>query len=78
MRIWGCLSEVRVYNLQKKKLDPKTISRYFIGYAEMSKGYKFYYPFHSTRIVASRNPKLLENDLINGSDQTHNLDFGND
>ena len=35
--IWGCPSEVRVYNPQEKKLDPRTISGYFIGYAEKSK-----------------------------------------
>uniref|UniRef100_A0A803M5E7 Integrase catalytic domain-containing protein n=1 Tax=Chenopodium quinoa TaxID=63459 RepID=A0A803M5E7_CHEQI len=69
MRVWGCPSEVRIYNPQEKKLDPRTISGYFIGYAEKSKGYRFYCPSHSTRIVESRNAKFLENDLVNGSDQ---------
>ncbi|RYE20619.1 MAG: hypothetical protein EOP45_10740, partial [Sphingobacteriaceae bacterium] len=71
IRIWGCPSEVRIYNPQEKKLDPRTISGYFIGYAEKSKGYRFYCPSHSTRIVESRNAKFLENDLISGSDQLH-------
>ncbi|RVX18758.1 Retrovirus-related Pol polyprotein from transposon TNT 1-94 [Vitis vinifera] len=31
----------------EKKLDPRTISGYFIGYAEKSKGYRFYCPSHS-------------------------------
>ena len=78
MCIWGCPSEVRVYNPQEKKLDPRTISGYFIGYAERSKGYRFYCPSNSTRIVESRNAKFLENDLISRSDQTQNLDSGND
>ena len=73
MRVWGCPSEVRIYNPQEKKLDPRTISGYFIGYAERSKGYKFYFPSHSTRIVESRNEKFLENDLISGSDQTKSI-----
>lgn len=73
MRAWGCPSEVRIYNPQEKKLDPRTISGYFIGYAERSKGYRFYCPSHSTRIVESRNAKFLENDLISGSDQTRNI-----
>ena len=73
VRIWGCPSEVRVYNPQEKKLDPRTISGYFIGYAERSKGYKFYCPSHSTRIVESRNAKFLENALISGSDQSKDL-----
>ena len=51
IRVWECPSEVRVYNPQEKKLEPMTISAYFIGYVERSKGYKFYYPSHSTRIV---------------------------
>ena len=38
IRVWGCPSEVRIYNPQEKKLDPRTISGYFIGYAERSKG----------------------------------------
>ena len=41
MRVWGCSSEVKIYNPQEKKLDPRTISGYFIGYAEKSKGYRF-------------------------------------
>ena len=34
IRVWGCLSEVRIYNPQENKLDPRTISGYFIGYAK--------------------------------------------
>ena len=41
MRIWGCSSEVRIYNPQEKKLDPRTISGYFIGYAESLRGINF-------------------------------------
>ncbi|WKA08973.1 hypothetical protein VitviT2T_026653 [Vitis vinifera] len=73
MRIWGCSSEVRIYNPQEKKLDPRTISGYFIGYAEKSKGYRFYCPSHSTRIVELRNAKFLEYDLVSGSDQFRNI-----
>ncbi|KAG9447194.1 hypothetical protein H6P81_013322 [Aristolochia fimbriata] len=67
--VLGCPSEVRVYNPQEKKLDPRTISGYFIGYPERSKGYRFYCPTHSTRIVESRNAKFLELDSISGSIQ---------
>ena len=73
MRVWGCPSEVRIYNPQEKKLDPRTISGYFIGYAERSKGYRFYCPSHTTRIVESRNAKFLEDHLISGSDQIRNI-----
>jgi len=36
--VWGCQAEIRIYNPQKRKLDAKTISGYFIGYPEKSKG----------------------------------------
>jgi transposase InsO family protein len=78
MRVWGCPSEVRIYNPQENKLDPRTISEYFIGYAERSKGDRFYCPSHITRIVESRNAKFLENDLISESDQTRNIVSEND
>ncbi|RVW75565.1 Retrovirus-related Pol polyprotein from transposon TNT 1-94 [Vitis vinifera] len=38
-----------------------------------SKGYRFYCPSHSTRIVESRNAKFLENDLISGSDRFQDI-----
>ena len=69
---------MRVYNPQEKKLDPRTISGHFIGYAERSKGYKFYCPSHHTWIVESRNAKFLENDLISGRAQFQNIIFEKD
>ena len=69
--IWEYPFGVRIYNTQEKKLDPRTISGYFIGYGEKSKGYKFYCPSHATRIMESRNAIFLENDLVNVSGQFH-------
>ena len=68
MRAWGCLSEVRIYNPQGKKLNLRTLIGFFIGYAETCKGYRFYCPSHSTRIVESRNAKFLEIAMISGRD----------
>ena len=73
MHIWECSFEMRIYNPQEKKLNPRTISGYFIGYVEKSKGYRFYYPSHNTRIVESRNAKFLEYDLVSGSHQFRNI-----
>ena len=78
IRVWGCSSEVRIYNPQEKKLNPRTISGNFIGYAERSKRYRFYCPSHNTRIVESRNAKFLENDLINGSDKFQDIVYEKD
>ena len=69
---------MRVYNPQEKKLDRRTISGYFIGYVEWSKGYRFYCPSNNTRIVESRNTKFLENDLMSGSDQSEDLVYVRD
>ena len=38
MRVWGCPYEVRIYNPHEKKLNPRTLSGFFIGYAETFKG----------------------------------------
>ena len=66
---------MRIYNPQEKKLNPRTISGYFIGYVKKSKGYRFYCPSHSTRIVESRNAKFMKYDLVSGSDQFRNIVF---
>ena len=73
LHVWGCPEEVRVYNPQEKKLDFRTISGYFIGYPEKSKGYRFYCPNHSTRMVESGNARFIENCDISGSDKMHNV-----
>ena len=69
IRVQGCSSKVRIYNPEEKKLDLRTISGHFIGYAKNSKGYRFYCPSHTTRIMESRNAKFLKNDLVNGNSQ---------
>ena len=73
LHVWGCPAEVRVYNPQEKKLDFRTISGYFIGYPEKSKGYRFYCPNHSTIIVEFGNARFIEICDISGSDQMHNV-----
>ena len=73
MNIWGCLSKVRIYTPHEKKIDPRTLSGFFIGYAETSKGYRFYCLSPTTRIIESRNAKFLENDIINRRDQFKDL-----
>ena len=58
---------MRIYNPHEKKLDSRTISGYFIGYPKRSKGYRFYCPNHSTRIVESGNARFIENGSVSGS-----------
>jgi transposase InsO family protein len=51
LHICGCPAKVRIYNPNMKKLDLRTTISHFIGYAINSKGFRFYCPSHSTRII---------------------------
>ena len=67
VHIWGCQVEVRVYNPHERKLDPRTVSGFFIGYAEKSKGYRFYCLSHTHKVVEARNARFLEDYNTNES-----------
>ena len=54
--------EVRPYNPQSKKLDPKTISGYFISYCVGSRGSKFYCPSHTIKVIELDRAIYFEND----------------
>jgi len=75
LHVWGCQAEIRVYNPHEKKLDARTISGYFIGYPEKSKGYRFYCPTHSTRIVETGNARFIENGETSGSEASRNVEI---
>jgi transposase InsO family protein len=75
LHVWSCPAEARVYNPHEKKLDLRTIRGYFIGYPEKSKGFRFYCPNHSMRIVEIGNARFIENGEINGSDNLRNVDI---
>jgi len=57
--IWGCPVEARPYRPHERKLDSRTISCYFVGYAEYSRGYKFYDPTLRS-IFEMGNARFLE------------------
>ena len=69
----GCSSEVRIYNPHEKNLDLRTLSGFFIGYAETSKDYRFYCPSHFTKVVESRNSKFLTKNMISRRDRFGDL-----
>ena len=75
LHVWSCPAEARVYNPYEKKLDLRIISGYFISYPEKSKGFRFYCPNHSTRIVETGNVRFIENGEISGSDNLRNVDI---
>nr|GEW84835.1 putative zinc finger, CCHC-type [Tanacetum cinerariifolium] len=75
LRVWGCPAEAKLYNPQSQKLDLKTISCFFIGYPERSKGYQFYCPSHSTIIVKTRHAEFLETVTTVGSVHLEELNY---
>jgi hypothetical protein len=71
--VWGCKAEARLYNPQESKLDSKTVSAFFIGYPEKSKGFRFYCPTHSTRIIETSKAIFIEE--MNYSQAFEDLDI---
>ncbi|KAF7843809.1 Retrovirus-related Pol polyprotein from transposon TNT 1-94 [Senna tora] len=78
LRVWGCKAEVRPYNPQLKKLDPKTIFECFIGYCPGSRGNRFYCPSHSTRVIESDRAYYFENDSDSGSEAPRAIQLRNE
>ena len=65
-KVWGCPTEVKIYDLYLKKTDLRTTRSYFIGYPNHSKGYMFHCSTHGTRVVESQVAKFLELDIAKG------------
>ncbi|RVW88887.1 Retrovirus-related Pol polyprotein from transposon TNT 1-94 [Vitis vinifera] len=76
--IWGCPAEARPYKPHEKKLDSKTVSSYFIGYAERSRGFKFYDPAIRNIVFEEEEGSTIAFDNVQVSlpiiDQEVNLD----
>ena len=62
-QVWGYKVKVRPYNPQSKKLDPKTINEYFMGYCVGSRGSRFYCKSHTTRVIESNQAIYFEDDI---------------
>ena len=75
MRMWGCPTEARPYNLHEKAFDLRTTSGFFIGYPERSKGYIFYYPSHVPMIIETNKARFLEDGGVSGSGPSREISF---
>ena len=74
LHVWGCPTEARSYKPNEKKLDSKTVSCYFVGYSERSRGYKFYDP--STRsFFETGNAKFIEDVELSGREPLRKVIF---
>ena len=67
LRVWGSPTEAKVFNPNIGKLGPKTVSCYFIGYLEKSKGFRFYCPDRHTKFVETRHAVFLEDEKMRGA-----------
>ena len=66
LRVWYCLAEAKMFNPDIGKLDPKKVSRHFIGYSDKWKGYRFCCPKrHEVRRNKTR-AIFLHDKLVSG------------
>jgi hypothetical protein len=67
LHVWDCLAEAKLFKSSIGKLDPKTVSCYFIGYLDKSKGFCFYYSDRYIKIMEMRHTAFLEDEVIRES-----------
>jgi hypothetical protein len=72
--IWGCPTEVWPYRPNEKKLNFRTVSCYFIGYSEKSRGFKFYDPKAKSFFETINARNLEDVDFVKG-DTVRNIVF---
>jgi hypothetical protein len=75
LRVGGSPAEAKVFNPNIAKLDSKTVSCFFIGYPEKSKGFCFYCPDRYTKFVKTRHAVFLEYEMIRGSTVVRKIDL---
>ncbi len=63
LRVIGCRAYVHIPDCKRKKLDPKAIPCWLVGYGEETKGWKLWDPV-SRKIILSRDVTFDENLLI--------------
>ncbi|RVW22573.1 Retrovirus-related Pol polyprotein from transposon TNT 1-94 [Vitis vinifera] len=72
--VWGCPAEARPYKPNEKKLDSRTVSCYFVGYSERSRGFKFYDP-SSRSFFETGNAKFIEDVGLSGREPLRKVVF---
>jgi hypothetical protein len=71
----GSPAEAKVFNPNIAKLDSKTVSYFFTGYPEKSKGFRFYCADRYTKFVETRHAIFLEDEMIRGSAVVWKIDL---
>ncbi|KAL6348287.1 hypothetical protein AAG906_005584 [Vitis piasezkii] len=70
----GCPAEARPYKPNEKKLDSRTVSCYFVGYFERSRGFKFYDPSYRS-FFETGNAKFIEDVELSGREPLRKVVF---
>jgi hypothetical protein len=71
--VWGCSAEARPHNPKESKLGSKTVLGFFIGYPEYSRGYKFYCPSYTSKVIETN--KAMFFDEVNHSYSFEDLEL---
>ena len=74
LHVWGCPAQARPYRPNEKKLDERTVSCYFVGYAERSRGFKFYNPTIRS-FFETGNARFFEDVEFGGEDNVRSVVF---
>jgi hypothetical protein len=75
IRVCGCPAEAKIFNPDAGKLEPKTMSCYFIGYPKKSKGFRFYCRDRHTKYVEMRHTIFLEDEMMRGNTVPREISF---
>ena len=74
LHIWGCPTEAWSYRPHERKLDSRTISCFFVGYVECSRGYKFY-NLTSRSFFETRNDRFIKEVEFGKKENIRNIAF---
>ena len=74
LHVWGCPAEARPYKPNEKKLDSRTMSCYFVGYSERSRGFKFYDSL-TRSFFEMGNAKFIEDVELSGREPLRKVVF---
>ena len=74
LHIWRCPAEAKPCRPYERKMDSRTISYYFVGYAERSWGYKFYNPTLRS-FFETGNARFLEEIELGKEENIRNVVF---
>ena len=66
LRVWGCEAQVLIPEEKRAKLDSRTWTGRFVGYATTQKGWRIWNPT-TKKIEVARNVKFFEEELLDHS-----------